>query len=388
MNLFYKLLGEIVFTGASETWSALNEHDRELMCGHAEKEKLQPLFYRYLHTKLPDKYRDSFRRQFQTEASFSLREKHAFENVCNLLKKNNFEFIPIKGVDLAYRIYPEAALRHHQDWDILFPRARCRAAAEFLEQNGWAPISGLEDLDPGEHHYDPLVKGEFCIEPHWNLPSFEEAASDEIWEEIRSAPENRRDFLTPEMNLLLLSAHASTADFTHLAVSKILLDAGFILKHDRVDWNKVRKLSAKWKILRPDILIGAWPEFFPEGILPEQEENVKNARTVRDMFKQRNRMNAHAYEKVMNQPERFSSGWLRKRLRIYRNPDSIRRKYHQPTASAIQVAYYIFKDLLCKAGFFFASLLRRNPEVVDYYRKVNKVKQIIELAARDENETI
>ncbi len=106
------------------------------------------------------------------------------------------------------------------------------------------------------------------------------------------------------------------------------------------------------------------------------------------MFKQRNRMNAHAYEKVMNQPERFSSGWLRKRLRIYRNPDSIRRKYHQPTASAIQVAYYIFKDLLCKAGFFFASLLRRNPEVVDYYRKVNKVKQIIELAARDENETI
>ena len=71
-----------------------------------------------------------------------------------------------------------------------------------------------------------------------------------------------------------------------------------------------------------------------------------------------------------------------------KGPDSIRRKYHQPTASAIQVAYYIFKDLLCKAGFFFASLLRRNPEVVDYYRKVNKVKQIIELAARDENETI
>ena len=33
--------------------------------------------------------------------------------------------------------------------------------------------------------------------------------------------------------------------------------------------------------------------------------------------------------------KRFSSGWLRKRLRIYRNPDSIRRKYHQPTASAM-----------------------------------------------------
>ncbi|HBJ96942.1 MAG TPA: hypothetical protein DDZ11_11250 [Lentisphaeria bacterium] len=388
MNLFYKLLGEIVFTGASETWSALNGDDRELMCEHAEKEKLQPLFYRCLHTALPEKYRDTFRRKFQAEASLSLRGKHAFENVCTLLKKNNFEFIPIKGADLAYRIYPDAALRHHQDWDILFPKAQCRAAAEFLEQNGWVPVSGLEVLDPGEHHYDPLIKGDFCIEPHWNLPSFGTAAPDEIWEEIHSAPENRHAFLSPEMNLLLLSAHASTADFTHLAVSKILLDAGFILKHDSIDWDKVRKLSAKWKILRPDILIGAWPEFFPEGILPEQEKNAKDAQTVRDMFRQRNRVNAHAYEKVMNQPERFSFGWLLKRLKIYRNPDNIRRKYHQPAASALQVSYYIFKDLLCKAGFFFGSLFRRNPEVIDYYRKVNEVKQIIERTARNENGTI
>jgi len=189
---------------------------------------------------------------------------------------------------------------------------------QLLQKRGWKTFSGYEPGDPGEHHHYQRMHDESCVlEVHWTLPDFGSADADEIWKNSKEINAYHH-VLTPEMNLLLISAHASHNSFTHVSQWKILTDAGVLLKFESVDWNKVHRLADLWGILRPDILFRCWSEFFPEGILPEESSIPEQQKLIQDIFEMRSVVSKYSvYEKSVTKAESHNIRWFLNKLKFY-----------------------------------------------------------------------
>ena len=331
-------LGNMVFANAG----APEERLLEL----AQSFSLEPFFYFLFRDRLPKRFR-FFGRCYHQRSALALRQQYALEQLYRKLEEEKIRFVPIKGADLAYRIYPQPALRSFGDWDILIAPKQLQRFCELLKRENWeCPVDSRSD-----HHMGMRCKAEFRLEPHFTLPNFGNVPPETIWRYcIPAAEGSSRHVLLPELNLIMLFQHNSICQYQSVNLVKLLLDVGFLLKRLPVSWSLVTSLCVEMKVPHPGLLLSAFPEFFPEELRPELPipgevvELLRALLLVPRFFLDRQR------EIEMRIGTPFQGAWWRARLSRL-SAENLRWKYHLPNDYGAVIHLYRMWDIMRKSFF-------------------------------------
>ena len=202
--------------------------------------KLRPLLFNAFqqHDLQSDKKTQTYLRLAYLKEE--LRNK-IFRQICRavlqLLQREGFSAIVLKGTALAETVYGNPVLRHCHDIDILLPEDELNRAANLL------PSVGFQRVDPTVQPRNPQVRmeheSELPLELHSGL--FEVPYYNTISSEIQARSQSRLiagipvKILTPSDSLLHVCGHAS-----HSASRQSLrwvADAWFIIdRHPDLDW--------------------------------------------------------------------------------------------------------------------------------------------------------
>ena len=184
--LLLRFLGACVYGNAGDCYAALGEAERAELEVQVKSFGMDAWFYRYLLDFLPKEKRVEYRKNYLTRRAKNVIEAQELKQLCRSLAAKGLRFVPIKGADLAYRLYPDAALRVFGDWDIWFHPDDCEGALAALAEDGWKVpecfSSDHESVRMGDaHHFSPHVRGRRVIEPHFTLSRFEGVDVHELW---------------------------------------------------------------------------------------------------------------------------------------------------------------------------------------------------------------
>lgn len=154
----------------------------------------------------------------------------------------DIEAIPLKGLDLAHRLYPSPGLRDMGDLDLLIRRSDLRDADAALRRLGYAPEFDPDLVDGGTlNAVEYWRDGAMPVHLHWHLsnaslPHFMyRIDADEVWKNARGG------LLAPHHLLVTLCEHAlkhSFAELIHLTDIE--------LASRGVDWALVADTSKRW----------------------------------------------------------------------------------------------------------------------------------------------
>ena len=175
---------------------------------------------RGLDDAMPASIRASLREANQRAAVRSLRVQGCLFSALTALRTNGVDVIVLKGSHLASVVYPDPALRHMVDIDLLVRARDLGRAARALGSAGYEPSVALADgtdlsstLSSYPYHLPPFVRrGAPNIELHWRLsPPGERLLPDTLWERAVRTRVAGVDALglSAEDLLLHLCAHAS-----------------------------------------------------------------------------------------------------------------------------------------------------------------------------------
>lgn len=89
----------------------------------------------------------SWRKRLRQVAAHHMLLDFALEGVGQVLAKADIRWAPIKGVDLAHRVYASPEDRPTSDLDILIDRRSFNSAREALSAAGWQPLSSGAEVD-------------------------------------------------------------------------------------------------------------------------------------------------------------------------------------------------------------------------------------------------
>ena len=121
---FLDFLGKAVFTGDCSGADLFSEDIRQ--------HRLEALIYYLSRGKLKE-----YSVYYTACSGKALVQESGIRQLRMLLEKENIPFCFIKGADLAYRVYPESALRRFSDWDVFVPQKRLDDFCETLKNDNW-----------------------------------------------------------------------------------------------------------------------------------------------------------------------------------------------------------------------------------------------------------
>ena len=335
-------LGACVYGDPEAHYLGLDEAARDELEHLGRRFGFEPWFYRYLYRILPEGKRADDQKIYQARQSEALIRERDLNRLFGVLSAHGLRYAPVKGADLAYRLYPEPALRYYCDWDILFHPDDCERALDVLAGDGWNPPARDTDrqndvLKTSDHHFAPHVRGKRALEPHFTLPNFKDVDPLEIWAHTKECPGDcGRRILSPELNLLLLTRHAASSSYFHAALPKLLTDAAMILTREKPDFPKLRAISSRWGFPYPGDLFAAFPEFFPPDTVAAFGADAANAARFRALFELRGKLGEKEPREIMLtrfQVAAPAGGDLRRILRTWR-PFGMRRRYDLPQYGA------------------------------------------------------
>ena len=311
-----------------------------------------------------------FKERYRRMAAGQIRQEHELCRLYALLEEHRLPFAPIKGADLAFRIYPVSALRPFGDWDIWVPSRELKRFCQILADNGWlCPLDCSSD-----HHCGMRHKGAFHLEPHFHLPNFQHASARKLWEEtIPAAGKQYERRLSPELNLIMLCQHNAIASYRSGNLLKLLVDMEFLLTSTPVNWEKTTRLCFEYQVPHPGLLIRAFPEFFrerhvcginfPHDVISALRELLLTSEKFRDDSSEINALAA----------EPFQPSWWKIHLRRL-SDENLKWKYHLPADSGTIVHFYRLWDIMRKS-FFFLRYMKSKPSdgLMHYFKEVCKV---------------
>ena len=289
---------------------------------------------------------------------------------------------PIKGADLAYRLYPDAALRAFCDWDIWFHPDDCERALAVLSEDGWnVPKYYSDDHDAVRrseaHHYSPFVRGRYAVEPHFTLANFEGIDLHEMWDKTAEYPSgDGQRILTPEMNLLMLARHAASRSYYHAQIPKLLVDAAMVMRQEKADFAKLRSMAAHWHLPYPGDLLAAFPEFFPADVMAQFGADPKKTADFRRLFELRGSLGET--ENVALLLSRFEAqgrvtGGILKHIMSH-SPETIRLVYHLPKHGAWGRVAWSYVCWFWTRSQRAAAWLHRDAKLRDYARMADELE--------------
>jgi hypothetical protein len=372
-TLLLRFLGSCVYGNARAYYAALNESERAELERQGRGFRADAWFYRCLYDVLPDEKRAEHRKTYQMRQINAMTGALELKRLYRVLAEHGLRFVPIKGADLAYRLYPDAALRPYGDWDIWFHPDDCERALAVLAEDGWTVperYSGVRGSvrRSGAHHFSPHVRGRHRIEPHFTLPNFNGIDPFEMWEYTTDCPDgDGQRVLSPEMNLMMLARHAASLSYYHARIPAILTDAAMVLK-DPADFAVLRRLSDRWRLPYPGDLLAAFPEFFPAGEIEKFGAEPAKAAAFRKIFEKRATLGEQ--ENVSLLLSRYEqrgrvAGSIWKHIRTH-SPAEMRCVSHLPEHGAWGRVAWAYIRWFWTRSLSAGAWIRRNPELRDY----------------------
>ena len=109
-QVILRFLSQVWFGLPGKYWDDLTAEERTGLLQQITEHDLDAVGYYALHDKLPEEQLKKFHGKYQRNSIIALRSQVAFAELCKFFKNKKIRFCPIKGVDLAPRCYPAAAL--------------------------------------------------------------------------------------------------------------------------------------------------------------------------------------------------------------------------------------------------------------------------------------
>ncbi|MBO4344107.1 MAG: nucleotidyltransferase family protein [Victivallales bacterium] len=358
-------------------WRELNDVERESFIKACNSEGTVPFIYRRLYEAGVRDGLGDLKMQSVRQNSFAINQKQRLDSLCAFLDGHGIRYALIKGIDLAFSVYPSPALRSFCDWDILFHYDDIDAAIRLLLDNGWTADEAIPKTIPDHYHYPVLFRNGIPMEPHWTLPKFDGCTPAEIWRFIHPVADGAsRHILAPELNMLLLTRHASEHFYTIMPLSRLLLDAAYIIAAGGFDWRKSDAIADALHQPRPADLLAAFSDFFPKAILDEMSPEQSRTEAFRRIFEQRESMAANFQneEMLLNSDAAFSKSWLLRRLGLC-SFQYVRMKHGLPKQGQnLKVLAYTVSDFFCKVGRCVSLLFKSNSAVSTYMNAIKKAE--------------
>lgn len=382
-----RFLGACIYGDAGSYYADLSEAERAELEKQGRIFGMTTWFYRYLYEVLPEEKRAAYQKIYQSRKMKAIMGEQELSRLYKVLAAHELGFVPVKGADLAYRLYPDAALRSYRDWDIWFHPDDCERALAVLAEDGWkVPESYSENHEAVRsrgvaHHFSPHVRGQYKIEPHFKLANFEGIDLYEMWENTVEYPagEGQR-VLSPEMNLLMLARHAATKSYYHAQIPKLLTDAAIVLK-ENVDFAALRELGVRWHLPDPCDLFAAFPEFFPEEMIRAFGADQEKTNKFRRLFELRGKLDEP--ESIALMLSRYEAqGQIKESLMNHiraLTPDKIRLIYRLPNKGAW---HRVLWGYLC----WFWNRTRRTIAWIHRKRQLKDYCQLVEVIETDSSE--
>ncbi|MBN1668068.1 MAG: nucleotidyltransferase family protein [Anaerolineales bacterium] len=162
-------------------WGAYQPADWASLIQIAVVEGVAPLIFQAFNSDgwpvaIPDALRKALADEFYNTAATNLLLLEEAGRIFACFAVAGIPAIPLKGIDLAGRLYPDVSLRPMGDLDILIRETDYLRAAHLLEESGYVLEDALQNLDPGlrrivhyEANFNKAVPAPFHVELHWNL---------------------------------------------------------------------------------------------------------------------------------------------------------------------------------------------------------------------------
>lgn len=377
-----QFLGACIFGDAKKYHRSQNEYRCVELEAEVRDFGLTAWFYRYLYDVLPKAEQMEYRKNYQAHQVKAILGEQELKRLYRVLAAHGLRFAPIKGADLAYRLYPDTALRAFGDWDIWFHPDDCERALAALAEDGWKVPEHYSDANEAafktaKHHFSPHVRGQYTVEPHFTLANFDDVDLHEMWEHTMEYPAgDGQRVLSPEMNLLMLTRHAASQSYYHAQIPKLLTDAAVIIRNENVDYAELRNMAIRWHLPYPGDLLAAFPEFFPADVIADFKADQKKAADFRRIFELRGKLGEPENVSLSLSRHEAQGHMIKGALEIIRahNPDMIRRIYYLPKHGAwgrVMWGYVCwFWTRGCRAV---SSFLRWNPNLKKYTALVESV---------------
>lgn len=382
--LLLAFLGACIYGDAETYFLHLDEANRKKLERQGRYYNMSPWFYRFLYQVLPEEKKAEYRKIYlerQAAAVFNARE---MERLFGVLSEHGLRFVPIKGADLAYRLYGDAALRRFVDWDIWFHPDDCKTALDVLASDGWRVQEHNTDLlgeirKSAPHHFAPHVRNGFCVEPHFTLSNFSGIDTHEMWTCTREMPGGHgQRVLSPELNLLMLARHAATHSYFHASIPKLLTDAAMILLHDKPDFAALRALAAHWGLPYPGNMLAAFPEFFPPEVIAEFHADPEKTALFRQLFEKRTRLGNPRNVAIMLNKLQDNGNAVRGIVEYLHDCDAekMRCVYHLSTHNNQWRLAWAYVQFFCtRTWWTLCTWIRHDRRLRDYCRLVESLEQ-------------
>ena len=289
---------------------------------------------------------------YQTHTRAYLDLKNAAGKINAALTEAGIPAIWLKGFALAHSVYPEPALRHMVDLDVLVPFAQRRAALECMQHIGYTldivrPSETLQDMSHDYH-----LQGEMPLELHYRLLGVHSKffTADDLawfWAQTRTFNFNTHtlQMFAPEAQVLHLCAHAmlnhSEAEF----LLQRFLDLHLVITTaPQLDWNMVveraRALRWTYAVERALDITRTYfgtpiPEDLTDALAAQRPNDEDNARAFHNFGASTPLENARNYLRGMSAREKLN--WVKDSLlpsRAY-----MQWRYHPKTRWQMLAAY-------------------------------------------------
>ena len=336
-----RFLGACVYGDAGAYYEGLGEAERAELEAQGKKYGFRAWFYRYLCDVLPETKKAEYQNLYRTMQIKAMMGERELKRLYGVLTEYDLRFVPIKGADLAFRVYPDAALRVFGDWDIWFHPDDCERALVVLKDDGWTLPEQYADKPDAlrektsDHHFARRRRGSYEMEPHFTLTNFNGCDPHELWEGVCPC-DGVRHVLSPEMNMLMLSRHAASRSYYHASLPKLLTDMAMVMRSGKVDFSRLHQLANRFHLPYPGDLLAAFPEFFPAEVLRTLDADQEKAAVFRSLFDCRGSLGEpEDVSLVLSRCEACGNvmGGLLERIRKH-DPATIRRIYRLPDNGA------------------------------------------------------
>jgi hypothetical protein len=225
------------------------------LAGILNDERLAPLLaYRLRGRDVPgdDDFQENLRALVPEVLAANLVRRKLYEEFRDKFAAAGVPALPIKGVDVAFAVYPSPACRPMTDVDILVSPDSTEAAVKILEREGFVPIAGRPPWWPGS----TFLRRGAALDLHWSpaaaAPPRRASSSDFV---------RNPEAVTDEFRLLVSVCHHQNHFFSLqlLDYYEALLLAG------RVSWPRYWPLARRWGALRATRFVLAMARFFFDG---------------------------------------------------------------------------------------------------------------------------
>jgi hypothetical protein len=206
-----------------------------------DEERLAPLLGYALGVNdlpVPGEFKAHMRRRARDVLAANLVWRRLFEGVRGQLAASGVTALPIKGVDLAFAVYPSPACRPMTDVDILVSPDDFETAGAVLAREGFVPMPATRPWWPSRTFSRP---GE-TVDLHWSPAAAIPPREKEARRLFVGGAERTRD----ELRLLVSVCHHQN----HFFALDLLDFYETLLLAKRVSWPRYWLLARRWSAVR------------------------------------------------------------------------------------------------------------------------------------------